>query len=99
MAFSVERTHDPDTLLLIGELDISTAHLLRQAVEDDPAPGDEVTLDLSRLTFMDSVGLLALIGTANRLDGGHLRLVSPQRQVQLVLEVTGIGRRPNVEIV
>ena len=77
-----------------GRLNMVTAARLREAIQgavDDHHPN--VAVDLSRVVFLDSSGLGALIASlkAVRASGGDLRLVRPAEQAQLVLELTNMG--------
>ena len=74
----------------MGELDISTTDGL---VEQIVAPaGSFVVIDLSELTFTDSSGLGAILTARWKMirDGGNLVLTRPQRNVQALLEMTGL---------
>ncbi len=77
-----------------GRLNMVTAARLREAIQgavDDHHPNAAV--DLSRVVFLDSSGLGALIASlkAVRAAGGDLRLVAPAEQAQLVLELTNMS--------
>lgn len=75
---------------ITGELDISTTDgLVEQIV--GPA-GSFVVIDLSELTFTDSSGLGAILTARWKMirDGGNLVLTRPQRNVQALLEMTGL---------
>ena len=77
-----------------GELDLSSVDQLDGALRELREAGfDQIELDLSALTFMDSTGLrlvLAWDGEARR-DGMSLRLRRGPAAVQRVFEVTGVG--------
>ena len=53
-----------------------------------------IAIDMSRVDFMDSSGLGALINglKATREAGGDLRIATPVEQVQLVLKLTNLDR-------
>ena len=77
-----------------GELDIATTPALEQAIADATAkPGAELVLDLRELTFMDSTGLRTLAQTNARAeeDGFTLSIVRGPRQIERVLEISGLG--------
>ncbi len=77
-----------------GELDIATTPALEQAIADaTAAPGAELVLDLRELTFMDSTGLRTLAQTNARAgqDGFTLAIVRGPRQIERVLEISGLG--------
>lgn len=53
-----------------------------------------IILDLSEVTFLDSMALGVLVGAAKRAraDGGELRLVVPGTSIRRILEVTLLDR-------
>lgn len=76
-----------------GELDLSTAPQLREALMGLASEqGAVVTVDLAGVTFVDSTGLTVLIGGLKRLRqcGGDLNLRSPAPGTRRVLEITGL---------
>jgi anti-sigma B factor antagonist len=73
----VQRELDDRTSLISveGELDLSTAPRLKWMLVDSFAAGrNEVVVDLSRTSFMDSTALGVLVGVRRRL-AAHERLV------------------------
>ena len=56
-----------------------------------PAGAAEVEIDLSRVEFVDSSGLGALVGIRKRLGEGRVILSGLGRPVRRVLEVTGLA--------
>jgi stage II sporulation protein AA (anti-sigma F factor antagonist) len=81
------------TLVLGGELEITTAGKLQSLVVRLCADGARsVALDITRLTFMDSAGLQAIL-SAHRVcrDHGMGFMLSPPRGVvRRVFEITGM---------
>jgi anti-sigma B factor antagonist len=80
------------TLILSGELDLATAAGLETTVLGLFVEGvNSVELDLSRLTFMDSTGLRAVLRAQELCaEHGYDFLVTPgSGQVQRLLELTG----------
>ncbi len=61
---------------------------------------DDVVLDMSRLTFLDSTGLrsILLAGTLCDSHGCNWALIPGPRQVQRLFEVTGLVDRLPFEI-
>jgi anti-anti-sigma factor len=79
-----------------GELDLSSVDQLDGALRELRQTGfDQIELDLSSLTFMDSTGLRLVLAwdTAAQRDGMRLRLVPGPPSVQRVFEVTGVIER------
>jgi len=83
------------TLRLIGEIDLSTAPLVRKAgLAATRHYTPSIRFDLSGVTFMDLTGLEALLATRRRaaLDGIQIHLICPRRNVMRVFEVTRTDR-------
>src|SRR4051794_20128599 len=87
---------EPDStvrLAALGELDISTADVLRDALHEQVYSEQDVLLDLSGVEFMDASGIrviLDAISTA-RVHGVRLYLAPDLRPfVKRLLEVTAI---------
>jgi anti-sigma B factor antagonist len=87
-------------LVLSGEVDCSTAPLLRRALDAAFADGSRsVTVDLEAVTFLDSAGLSTL-AIAHRTaigDGVRLRVLVGTRAVARALQVTGLWELLAVE--
>jgi anti-sigma B factor antagonist len=82
-------------LAVRGEADLHSAPRLRDAIAtaiDDGA--QELVLDLSETTFVDSMTLGVLLGTMKRLRarGGYLRLVVPKAEIRRIFEITQLDR-------
>jgi anti-anti-sigma factor len=96
LELSVERNagESSATLALAGELDISTAEQLQQAVSkllaEDGAR--ELTVDLRRLIFIDSSGLAAMLFTSKQCERFECRLsvIPGSPTVHSVFELTGL---------
>jgi anti-anti-sigma factor len=77
-----------------GELDLATAPILEQRIEEKRAAGRAVRLDLSALCFMDSTGiqlLVKVVGEA-RANGWRLEIypdLSPA--VARVIQLANVG--------
>jgi anti-sigma B factor antagonist len=78
-----------------GEIDISTVAQLRERLYELADHGGTLIVDLNRVTFIDSVGLGALVGTAQRAaeHGGSLHAVCAQPQPRRLLWMTGVDKR------
>jgi anti-sigma B factor antagonist len=74
-------------------IDAATAWDLRpQLLEALYTQGPEMTIDLGKVTFIDSTGLGMLVGVLKeaRELNGDLRLVNAGREVRRILQVTGL---------
>jgi anti-sigma B factor antagonist len=73
--FQRELDEHTSVISVEGELDLSTAPRLKWMLVDSLAAGrNQIVLDLSHTTFMDSTALGVLVGVRRRLDT-HERLV------------------------
>ncbi len=91
---SVDRNGASTRIAPAGELDIATTPALEQAItEATSEPGTHLVLDLRELTFMDSTGLRTLAQTSARAeqDGFTLAIWRGSRQIERVLEISGLG--------
>jgi anti-sigma B factor antagonist len=78
-----------------GEADLHSAPELRDALATLIEDGsDELVLDLSETTFVDSMTLGVLLGAMKRVRsrGGHLRLVVAGADVRRIFEITLLDR-------
>ena len=76
-----------------GELDMATAPQLRERMRAAVAAGArDVVLDLTTVTFMDSVAMAAILHVRRDLGpGGRLAVVVPRDSYPyLVLEIAGL---------
>lgn len=78
-----------------GELDMATAPALRERLSRATAAGaSALVLDLRGVTFMDSIGLAAILHARSRLnEAGRLAIVLARDSYpQLVIETAGMPR-------
>jgi anti-sigma B factor antagonist len=80
---------------ITGEIDISTVTQLRERLYELADEGGTLIVDLNRVSFIDSAGLGALVGTARRAAerGGSLLAVCAQPQPRRLLWMTGVDKR------
>ena len=82
-------------LSAFGELDIATVPELRQRLDAAAdAHAERVVLDLTGVSFMDSVAMAAIIHARTRLgQRGRLAVVIPSEgYTRLVFEIAGLPR-------
>jgi anti-anti-sigma factor len=98
--FSVRISRSPNGRHIVasGELDGAEAEAV-QSLIDDAAPSDRVTLDVSAVTFIDSMGLRMLVDWHRRLHqlGGQLVIQRPSVPVERVLAATQLDRILHVD--
>lgn len=98
--------HERATIVrLVGELDADDAQAVRGLLAEQVLSGPgNLVLDVSRLSFLDSAGLAALIAAhkGTRSAGTALVLAGSSPAVDKVLAVTGldavIRRAPSVDV-
>lgn len=99
MAGVVERV-GPRIFRLMGELDASNVGDVSILLDEEILRGGNLTIDLSELTFVDSMGVGLLATAAEKIAGrGDLILVSPDHSVRRILELVQIHQRANVKII
>jgi anti-sigma B factor antagonist len=87
------------TITLVGDIDIETAPRLQAAIEwAADAPSADVTVDLSRTTFLDSTALRFFVRLRKIVAGNGCRLdlTGPSASVTRVLQQSGLDRVLNV---
>lgn len=77
-----------------GELDLDSAPRFREMVDEAilAAGADRLVLNLSRVTFIDSSGVGAILGRYRSMaaQGGRIALVAGPARVTRVLELAGV---------
>jgi anti-anti-sigma factor len=99
----VTESSHPVVIKVSGELDVSNANQLDEAIQvalrETPsgraAPSDEVVLDVAGLDFMDSSGLAVFVRAA--AGGTTVRLRSPSRIISEIVRATGLDNVVSVE--
>lgn len=82
-------------LVLEGRIDVVRAsHVRKEAIEFAAAHDNNLVLDLQNVTFIDSSGLGAIVGTFQtiRQAGGRFYLYGIQPSVQMVIELVGLDQ-------
>ena len=92
----VDEAGDRPTLVVRGEIDVSTSPELRaqlgRLLEHQPSG---IVVDLRGVGFVDSSGLGVLVGALKRLreaGGDDVVLLGVQEPVRKVFEITGLDR-------
>lgn len=83
-------------LSVAGEVDLASAPLIADAVDDALASGAiELWLDFSSTEFMDSTGLQLLLETQLRLNllSRRFAVVCPPGPVRRLLDLAGVAER------
>src|SRR4051794_4160020 len=90
-AIDVSRDGRKSVLAVRGEVDLATAGELREALEHAAqSDAEEVWVDLSDVTFLDSTGLTALV-IGHRVLSDRLVVICPDGAPRLALEICGMS--------
>jgi anti-sigma B factor antagonist len=88
-------------VLVAGELDLATSSKLEGALTQALADADDVVLDLSKVSFIDSTGLSTILAgvSTSQLNGGALTISSAlSPQARKLFEIAGMqGTLPIVD--
>ena len=96
----IESTERPGGYRLRGEVDLAAADALAKTLQRATAHEETLHLDITDVTFLDSIGLAVVIRTALALEGrGSLVLTGARPPVRRVLEHSGTAGIPNVKVV
>ena len=93
LSIHVHVVDDMQVFELTGSLDIATSPTVRAALTSASERGSHrLIVDLTRVDFLDSTGLGALIGGQRRAKefGGEVRLVAKEGQILRLLRITGL---------
>ena len=101
MALSIETSTQEGVakVSVTGEVDVSNAPELRQALEAALASGaKEVAVAMENVPYIDSTGIGVLVGAAHAAKdaGVRITIVRPQRNVSRVLALLGVNGELNV---
>lgn len=95
LRLEVQRHGATRVVACAGEVDLATVSQLRTALTDEMLDGPvDLVIDLSKVTFMDSSGLGALVGAHRkaRLFQGRLTVVATSSSLLRLLTITGLDR-------
>lgn len=98
MTTIIERS-GPRSFRLSGNIDASNAANVADALEPYFREEGDITIDLSELEFIDSVGLGVFVTATKELRGsGKLILENPQHTVARAVELAGLLSISNLEV-
>jgi anti-sigma B factor antagonist len=106
--YAVVHIDDRAEVAVRGELDLGNSPgLLRDLLADMEIPISAITLDLERVTYVDSSGLGALVAAKHRADqrGIAFTIVGVSAQTRRIFDITdlaemfGIADSPDVDAV
>ncbi len=81
-------------VIVLGELDLASAPEFRRQLRRASEAGEPIVIDLSGVSFIDSVGLGLLVGADRRARaaGGSLTLTGPSPRVDALFVETGLSK-------
>jgi anti-sigma B factor antagonist len=96
VSFSIADSSDGPRKVVIwvsGELDADTARAVRaRLAQAERYPRSDVVLDMTGVTFVDSVGVTAIIAGAKAMgDAGQLRVISAPERVAELFDDAGLA--------
>ncbi|MDO8519946.1 MAG: STAS domain-containing protein [Deltaproteobacteria bacterium] len=80
---------------LSGNLDVSAQSRLRDdLLKKAPLSSEKIVLDFSKVEFIDSACLGALVAVARKLrkNGGDVRIASPLEEVRSIFQITRLDK-------
>ena len=99
LEISSEITDTKTIIRIEGEVDVSNASELRDALDTALADGaKEVEADFAEVAYIDSTGIGVLVGAAHRAQesGSVLVVANPQKSVERVFSLLGVDKDLNV---
>ena len=95
LTIKVDDEQDYVIVSAVGEIDISTVARMRECLFELAASGRPLVADLDQVSFIDSTGLAALVGTAKRAicSGGSLYAVCGRPKIRQLFRLTGLDCR------
>ena len=99
LEISSEMTDEKAIIRIEGEVDVSNASELRDALDTALADGaKEVEADFAEVAYIDSTGIGVLVGAAHRAQesGSVLVVANPQKNVERVFSLLGVDKDLNV---
>lgn len=101
MELSITTNPTPElyTITVTGEVDISNADRLREAINFAlEQPTEEIQLDLAQVAYIDSTGIGVLVGAAHHAaeHGKGFSVVNAQSGVMRVAQLLGVDQEISI---
>ena len=99
LAISTNPTPECYHIAVTGEIDISNADKLRDSINLAlEQPTDEVRLDFSEVSYIDSTGIGVLVGAAHRAEERNRRfaVANAQSNVMRVAQLLGVDQEIDI---
>ena len=92
MTIEIKRNAEETIIELVGRLDTTTAPALDKTISNDIAGTKNLVLDLNRLEYISSAGLLVLLGAQKKMQKlGSMPVTNVCEEVMEVFEMTGFA--------
>ena len=95
---AIKVRHDRGVYFVSGDLDIGSAEQFLHGMEPSLDSREEVLIDVSEVTLMDSFGLRSVALLARMVGDRGVLLRYPQDPVLKVMELLDIGAIPGIRI-
>jgi anti-anti-sigma factor len=90
---AVEEHKDFVLVRLVGEIDLAAVNIVESTLLPLEKRFPNVIIDLRGVSFLDSTGLRAIVSAHTRSrQGGELKIVRGPKQVQKLLNMTGLDK-------
>ena len=99
LTITTDPTPDRYGIHVAGEVDISNAAKLREAIDMAlEQPADDIELDFAQVAYIDSTGVGVLVGAAHHAAerGKTLRVVNAQPGVMRVAQLLGVDQEISI---
>lgn len=99
--FAIREREDPSGRLVLaveGELDLTVADKLDEALGRAASKAQRIAVDLSDCTFIDSTGIAVLLRAHGSPEGAGLVVLRPSGQVLRVFEVAGLTQNGDLMV-
>ena len=99
LGISTSTTSECYLITVSGEVDISNADALRDAINlGMDAPASEVCLDFGKVGYIDSTGIGVLVGAARKADDldKDFSVICAQPTVMRVAQLLGVDKEINI---
>jgi anti-anti-sigma factor len=83
----------PGTYVLRGEIDLVTAP---QITEISARRNGTIILDFTEVTFIDSIGIWAIVNLVRGPEGGTLVIKNPPENVRRILDLVDLADTPGI---
>ena len=96
---TIEPSTAPGTVRPQGEIDMATAAMFSEALEEAASSGEQLVVDMAGVTFIDSSGLHVLMKAAVSLNGrAPLVLSNVPPPLGRLLTIVGMDALPSIEV-